>query len=84
MSGEARQWGIPTTCTILNRHGKWYASITVNCEVIRETGEGAIGLDFGVYHAIAMSDSTIVDAPKHVLSNDGNSETPSCSSQSAG
>ncbi|MEE3715458.1 transposase [Tumidithrix elongata RA019] len=64
MRGQARQWGIPTTCTILNRQGKWYASITVNCEVIRETGEGAIGLDFGVHHAIATSHGEIVDAPK--------------------
>jgi putative transposase len=64
MRGTVRQWGTPTTCTVLNRNGKWYASITVNCEVVRETGECAIGLDFGVYHAVAMSDGTIVDAPK--------------------
>jgi len=64
MRGKARQWGNPSTCTILNRNGKWYASITVNCEVVRETGNGAIGLDFGVLHAVAMSDGTIVDAPK--------------------
>jgi putative transposase len=64
MRGKARQWGTPTTCTILNRQGKWYASITVNCEVVRETGSGAIGLDFGLHHAIAMSDGTIIEAPK--------------------
>lgn len=64
MRGKARQWGNPTTCTILNRNGKWYASITVNCEVVRVTGDGAIGLDFGIHHAIAMSDGTIIDAPK--------------------
>jgi putative transposase len=64
MRGKARQWGNPSTCTILNRNGKWYASITVNCEVIRITGDGAIGLDFGVHHAVAMSDGTIIDAPK--------------------
>lgn len=64
MRGKARQWGSPTTCTILNRNGKWYASITVSCDVVRATGDGAIGLDFGVHHAIAMSDGTIIDAPK--------------------
>ncbi len=64
MRGKARAWGTPTTCTILNRHGKWYASITVNCEVERETDTGSIGLDFGLHHAIAMSDGEIVDAPK--------------------
>ena len=64
MRGKARQWGIPTTCTVFLRHGKWYASITVNCEVVRETSNGAVGLDFGLYHAVAMSDGTIIDAPK--------------------
>jgi putative transposase len=64
MRGKARQWGSPTTCTIFNRNGKWYASITVNCEVVRITGDGAIGLDFGVHHAVAMSDGKIIDAPK--------------------
>lgn len=64
MRGKARQWGNPSTCTILNRNGKWYASITVNCEVVRVTSDGAIGLDFGVHHAIAMSDGAIIDAPK--------------------
>ena len=56
--------GNPSTCTILNRNGKWYASITVNCEVVRITGDGAIGLDFGLHHAVAMSDGTMIDAPK--------------------
>ena len=64
MRGSARQWGNPSTCTILNRNGKWYASITLNCELVRVAGDGAIGLDFGVHHAIAMSDGTIIDAPK--------------------
>ncbi|MHC5721209.1 MAG: RNA-guided endonuclease InsQ/TnpB family protein, partial [Nostoc sp.] len=30
MRGLALYWGKPTTCTILYRNGKWYASITVN------------------------------------------------------
>ena len=64
MRGEARTWGLPSTCTILNRQGKWYASITVSCEVNRKTSDNAIGLDFGVTHAVAMSNSDIIDAPK--------------------
>jgi putative transposase len=64
MRGTARTWGIPTTCTMINRHGKWYASITVNCKVVRETDSGSIGLDFGVHHAIATSNGEIIDAPK--------------------
>jgi len=64
MRGKARTWGTPTTCTIFYRPGKWYASLTVECTTVRETGDGAIGLDFGVYHAVAMSDRTIIDPPK--------------------
>lgn len=64
MRGKARNWGIPTTCTIVYRNGKWYASITVECTPVRETGNDAIGLDFGVYHAVAMSDGAIIDSPK--------------------
>jgi len=64
MRGKARTWGTPTTCTIVYRHGKWYASITVNCEPVRETGTGAIGIDFGTLTAIAMSDGTKIENPK--------------------
>lgn len=64
MRGKARQWGTPSTCTIVYRHSKWYASITVNCEVSRETGTGAVGLDFGCLTAVAMSDGTKVENPR--------------------
>jgi putative transposase len=64
MRGKARTWGTPTTCTIFYRHGKWYASITVNCEPVRQTGTGAIGIDFGTLTAIAMSDGTKIENPK--------------------
>lgn len=57
MRGKAKVWGTPTTCTIVHRHGKWYASITVNCEAPpRELGTGAIGIDFGTKTAAAVSD----------------------------
>jgi putative transposase len=64
MRGKARTWGKPTTCTIVYRNGKWYASLTVECTPVRETGEGAIGIDFGTYHAAALSDGTIIDNPR--------------------
>ncbi len=64
MRGKARQWGTPSTCTIVYRNSKWYASITVNCEVSRETGTGAVGLDFGCLTAVAMSDGTMVENPR--------------------
>lgn len=64
MRGKARTWGRPTTCTIVYRNGKWYASITVECAPVRETGDGAIGIDFGLQKALAMSDGTIIDNPR--------------------
>jgi putative transposase len=64
MRGKARTWATPTTCTIIWKNGKWYASITVKCEPVRSTGVGAVGLDFGTYHAVAASDGTIIDNPK--------------------
>ena len=55
--GKAKVWGTPTTITIVYRHQKWYASITVNCEpVLRELGTGAIGIDLGTKTAAAISD----------------------------
>lgn len=57
MRGKAKVWGTPTTCTIVYRGGKWYASITINCEpVARVLGTGAIGIDFGTNMAAAISD----------------------------
>ncbi len=64
MRGKARQWGIPTTCTVIWKQGKWYASITVDCNPVRETGTGAIGLDFGTVSAVATSDGELVENPR--------------------
>ncbi|MEB3280070.1 MAG: transposase [Lyngbya sp.] len=62
--GKARTWGIPKTCTIFWRSNKWYASITVECCPGRQTGIGAIGLDFGSKVAIATSDGELIESPK--------------------
>ena len=68
MRGKARIWGKPTTCTIVYRHGKWYASITVEAEEIkRATDIGAVGIDFGCKSALAVTDGenhSFVEAPK--------------------
>lgn len=67
MRGQARDWGTPKTCTICFSQGKWYASIAVDCVPTRKTTDtGAIGLDFGVLHAIADSNSNVVDNPRFV------------------
>ncbi|MGL5873870.1 MAG: RNA-guided endonuclease InsQ/TnpB family protein [Xenococcaceae cyanobacterium] len=64
MRGKARTWGTPSTCTIVHRHSKWYASITVKCEPVRETSTGAVGIDFGTLTAVAISDGTLVFNPR--------------------
>jgi putative transposase len=67
MRGQARDWGIPKTCTILFKQGKWYASITVECLPTRvQTDTGSVGLDFGTHHAVAFSDGTIIDNPRFI------------------
>ena len=57
MRGKARTWGTPTTCTIIWRHNKWYASITVKCTPLRETGTGAVGMDLGCETAVTLWDA---------------------------
>ncbi len=64
MRGKARTWGEPTTCIIVWSNKKWYASITVNCVPERETGPGAVGLDFGCKVAIATSNGEFIESPK--------------------
>ncbi|BAU10347.1 putative transposaseS891/IS1136/IS1341 family protein [Leptolyngbya sp. NIES-3755] len=64
MRGKPRTWGTPNTCTICYRNGKWYASITVQCQPERELGQGVIGADFGCKTAVALSDGTKIEAPK--------------------
>ena len=46
--GKARTPGTPKTCEIVHRHGKWYASITINCEPQRESGTKVVAFDWGV------------------------------------
>jgi putative transposase len=63
MRGKVRDRGLPTTCTVFYRHGKWYVSITVQCIPIRETGPGAIGLDLGCKEAVTFSDGIQISKP---------------------
>jgi putative transposase len=66
MRGQARTWGTPTTCTILCRNGKWYASITVMCDPIRSTGDGAVGIDLGCKEAITLSTGEQIHKPDFI------------------
>jgi putative transposase len=71
MRGKARIWGTPTTCTIVYRNEKWYASITVELTELqvaaRQTDFGSVGIDFGCKAALAITDGethSFVEAPK--------------------
>jgi putative transposase len=63
MRGQARTWGKPTTCTIFFQYGKWYASVTVQCEPTRATGPGAVGIDLGCKEAITLSSGEQISKP---------------------
>ncbi|MGM3307245.1 RNA-guided endonuclease InsQ/TnpB family protein [Anabaena sp. WFMT] len=71
MRGRAHFWGNSTTCTIVFRNGKWYASITVN--VVEQVLKpeilpiGAVGVDLGCKSALSITDGENhyqIDAPK--------------------
>jgi len=71
MRGQAKYWGTPTTCTIVFRNGKWYASITVDVldQVLKPEvlPTGAIGIDLGCKSALSITDGENhqqIDAPK--------------------
>ncbi len=71
MRGKARIWGTPTTCTIVYRNGKWYASITVELTELqvaaRQTDFGSVGIDFGCKSALAITNGethSFVEAPR--------------------
>jgi putative transposase len=74
MRGKARTWGRPTTCTIVYRNRKWYASITVNVPSVRRfLGTGAIGIDIGCKAALAITDGEnheLIEAPKFLRSSE--------------
>lgn len=70
MRGQARTWGEPTTCTIVYRQGKWYASITVKCVPVRSTQPGAIGIDLGCKEAITLSTGEQIPKPGFIAAGE--------------
>jgi putative transposase len=71
--GQAKNLGQPKTCEIQHKQGKWYASITVDCEVKRVAGTKAIGIDWGLttFATIATSDNKIekIENPRFIRKN---------------
>jgi putative transposase len=66
MRGKARTWGVPTTCTIMFRNGVWFASITVQCNPVRETGTESVGIDLGCKDAVTLSTGEKIAKPKFI------------------
>lgn len=71
MRGQASYWGKPTTCTIIYRSNKWYASITVNIldRIFKPDilPVGSVGIDLGCKSALSITDGENhqqIDAPK--------------------
>ena len=72
MRGQARLWGHPKALDILNRNGKWYASIVLEIDDVllhnsRKTDDGIIAIDLGCNDAIAWtngSENGLVQAPR--------------------
>ncbi|MFQ4143381.1 RNA-guided endonuclease InsQ/TnpB family protein, partial [Chlorogloeopsis sp. ULAP02] len=66
MRGKARAWGTPTTCTIIFRNGAWFASITVQCDPVRETGTDSIGIDLGCKDVVTLSTGEKIAKPDFI------------------
>lgn len=77
MRGQARTWGLPTTCTIFYRHENWFASITVQCEPSRETQPDSVGIDLGCKDAVTLSTGEQIKKPDFIL--DGQRKVKSAS-----
>ncbi|WP_338036075.1 transposase [Halorhodospira abdelmalekii] len=67
--GRPRTPGTPKTCEIIKRGDRWYASITLNCEPVRQCGEKMGGLDWGLetFATVATAHGTeTIDNPRHL------------------
>jgi putative transposase len=69
MRGKAKTIGVPKTCEIVHKNGKWYASVTVACIPNRKSGDKACGLDWGVEKILTVANhdgtSTVIENPRH-------------------
>jgi putative transposase len=65
--GQARTLGTPKTLTVMNRNGKWYASVTVECEPQRQcSGVRPVGLDLGLKNLATLSNGEVILNPRHL------------------
>lgn len=70
MRGRDRNDGVPKTCEIRRRNGRWYASVTFACTPVRERGTEEDGLDWGTKAfatVVTGSGETLtIDNPRHL------------------
>lgn len=69
LRGKPRTTGTPKTCEVFCRNGRWYASVTLNCEPSRQRGHKLGGLDWGVetFATVATPAGTeTIDNPRHL------------------
>lgn len=70
--GKARTLGDIKTSEIIHKSGKWYASITIDCQPKRSSGKKAIGLDWGVESFLTIhtkeGNTKEIDNPRHIKS----------------
>lgn len=69
LRGKARNPGAPRTCEILSKAGRWYASITVECQPHRARGTRVGAFDWGLnaFLTIASDDGiATVNNPRHL------------------
>ena len=59
--GKCKYIGMPKTCEIQHKQGKWYASITLESSPARALGKTAVGIDWGLetFATIAKHDGDV-------------------------
>jgi putative transposase len=62
--GKPRQWGELRQVVLTRTSHGWYATITLRCQPVRETGNDAVGVDLGVDAVATLSDGTRVGNPR--------------------
>jgi putative transposase len=70
MRGKARVLGEPKTAEILHKSGKWYISVTIECQPKRTCGTSATGMDWGVERFLVLHNNNhithTIENPRHL------------------
>lgn len=62
--GRTRTEGTPKTMEIVHRDGRWYASVTIECEPTREHGSNPLGIDWGLEAFATLSTGERIENPR--------------------